>query len=334
MELTLKRLLEQAEFNQVRRGGYDRDEVNALLDRAVAMAAKVEAKLTETLEDARRGTGPSEAEIEAEVERRVEAALARSRSERTGPSEEEQAEEVARALLLAQRSADEAIRDARDEAEAIRSKAESEAAATRAEAAAELETERARARERIRSEISELEGIRERLRTDVGLLERHVEDQRNQLRSTIAELQRLLDDPAGFALAPAPVVEDPKIPGDDAPALIEGAAPIPERHGDPEPADRADSEESPTRPAQPEPDPGAGPALDFGGVEHEPPEPSEPTEPVAAVTDNDDLFMAELRKAIEDDEPLGPRDPEPVEDSGAVRDPFENERRGWRFGRR
>src|SRR5690625_5155742 len=101
MELTLKRLLEQAEFTPVKRGGYDRDEVNTLLDRAVAMATKVEAKLTETMEQARGGGGPSEADIEAEVSRRVEAALA-SRSA-TGPSEEEQAEEAARALLLAQR---------------------------------------------------------------------------------------------------------------------------------------------------------------------------------------------------------------------------------------
>src|SRR5699024_8627493 len=101
-------------------------------------------------------------------------------------------------------------------------------------------------------------------------------------------------------------------------------------------------------PASPEPEPASdrGPepneaeaapvddgALDFGEVDHAPPaiEPSGPTQPVPTVAADDDLFMAELRKAIEDEEPLGPRDSEPIEDDS---DPFGPDRRGWRFGRR
>lgn len=344
MELTLKRLLEQAEFTQVKRGGYDRDEVNTLLDRAVAMATKVEAKLTETMEQARSGGGPSEAQIEAEVARRVEAALASRPAEAAGPSDEEQAEEAARALLLAQRTADAAVREAREDAARILADADAEAARARSELAETLEAERANAKGRIRTEITELEGLREALRTDVGLLERHVEEQRNQLRSTLGELQRLLDDPSGFRLAPTPALADPAVPADDTTPLIEGASrPAPT---EPEPVERGPGPstggwaESPSGGRAPEATPGGegaaddGSDLDFGTVEHAPPGRGrgEETRAVDIVPEPDeDSFMAELRKAIEDEEPLGPRDPEPT---GETPNPFEGERRGWRFGKR
>jgi hypothetical protein len=49
------------------------------------------------------------------------------------------------------------------------------------------------------------------------------------------------------------------------------------------------------------------------------------------VDDDDDAFLAELRKAMADEEPLGPRD-------GGVGDPtpgfLDDDRRGWRFGKR
>lgn len=342
MELTLKRLLEQAEFNQVRRGGYDRDEVNALLDRAVAMATKVEAKLTETLDQARSGSGPSAAEIEAEVQRRVAASLADRPRERGGPSDEEQTEQVARALLMAQRTADQAVAEARKDADRIRSEAESEAAVARTDLAGRLEAERVRARKRIRTEIAELESVRESMRTDIGLLERHVEEQRNQLRSSVGELQRLLDDPAGFHLAPAPETTDSPEPEHDPSPLIEAASPLPARE-----APEAERDEDWTRPISlpaaiddgPDPEPADPPpgALDFGEVEHVPPgrDPGAPTQAVPVVDsdddgDADDLFMAELRRAIEDDEPLGPRDHEPTDTDTPA---FEPESRGWPFKR-
>ena len=232
MELTLKRLLEQAEFAQAKRG-YDRDEVDDFLDRAVAMATKVEAKLTQTMEQAKSaesGGGPSEAEIEAEVARRVEARLAEERAAApaaplaaepaapaapAGPSEEERAEEMRRTLVLAQRTADAAIREAREEADKVRATAAADADKSRADLESELNASRDVANERIRQEIAELEGVREALRTDVGVLERHVEEQRNQLRSSVGELQRLLEDPAGFRLAPTPALLDPEVPGYD-----------------------------------------------------------------------------------------------------------------------
>jgi len=255
MELHLKVLLEQAEFTKTRGGGYDRSEVDDFLDKSVAMAAKVETRLTELIDQnaklgdgeavAPAASGPSAEEVEAEIERRVAARLAESQAAGSTSTEDETAEKVRRTIVMAERTASEAIREAKEDAarlvdqateranaltseteeHAASLKAESEERAARltaeaeahaakltAEAQAEASNERQAARNRLALEISALEGSREALRSDVGILERHVEEQRTQLRSTVGELQRLLDDPAGFRLAPTPALLDPELP--------------------------------------------------------------------------------------------------------------------------
>lgn len=409
MELTLKRLLEQAEFTKTRGGGYDRGEVDDFLDRTVAMAAKVEARLTQALDEAASATAapagaPAEADIEAEVQRRLEARLAELPPAPSGPSEEETAEQVRRTIVLAERTASEAVREAREEAATllaeaqtraatltveaeqhaervtteaderaaeVRTSAEAEAEGARAAIAAEVATERQAARNRLALEISSIEGVREALRSDAAVLERHVEEQRTQLRSTIGELQRLLDDPAGFRLAPVPALLEPDVPDLEVPDLDEPVAEEPEPDLE-EPAAEEPAAEAPgpeplltfsddlAPPAEPtsvpeaavEPVPGAPeelvpPRLDFAEVDHDQPgfidlvDPGPPTAPVSVVEltspddsadVEDDAFLAELRKAMADDEPLGPR--EHVANPPSVL-PFEDEdRRGWRFGKR
>jgi hypothetical protein len=54
--------------------------------------------------------------------------------------------------------------------------------------------------------------VRESLRTDVGVLERHVEEQRTQLGSTLAELQQILDDPVGVPHGARAPLDDPELP--------------------------------------------------------------------------------------------------------------------------
>lgn len=357
MELTLKRLLEQAEFSQAKRG-YDRDEVNDFLDRAVAMATKVEAKLTQTMEQAKQATESALApvDVEVEVERRVEVRLAEERANApeaapvpTGPSDEERAEEMSRTLVLAQRTADAAIREAREEAERVRAQASTEAAQRRSELDRTLEAERVAANERVRQEIAELEGVREALRTDVGVLERHVEEQRNQLRSTVGELQRLLEDPNGFRLAPTPALLDPDVPSfeqvapprpveEEPEAVVEVVEavevvedePAGEPEPDPEPEPSASHVDTPTE-AAPAVVIDEGPeqgGLSFGAVEHDPPASS-------PEMSSGDPFMDELRKAMSDEEPLGPRDVSAP--SVAALDPSDfddDDRKGWRFGKR
>lgn len=393
MELTLKRLLEHAEFKKYRGKGYDPTEVDDFLDRAAAMAGKVEVQLTQALEKAKAGGGGGgepvpEVDIEAEVERRVAERLAQAPS---GPSEDESAEEVRRTLVMAQRTADAAVREAREDAEKILSAANEQAAAlvadaearsealtteadqyrttTREAVDAEAATERRAARQRLAAEIGELEGLRETLRSDVSVLERHVEEQRSQLGSTLAELQQILDDPSGFRMAPAPALADPDLP--DFSDLAEPEPePEPEPDADPapvepqpEPEAEAEPEAEPEAAAEPveeidltepdESDPPAPPAvqaLSFDEVDHEAPglddplDGGPPTAPISVVdlgaaeaeaqpqVEDDDAFLAELRKAMADDEPLGPRDTDERTHSDAL---FEDDdRRGWRFGRR
>ena len=146
------------------------------------------------------------------MERRVNQRLAEEAENRpAGASEEEAAEEVRRTIIMAQRTADAAVREAREDAEkivgsakdqaetmvadaearaeALRTEAEAHAASTREETEAEATRERREARQRLAAEIAELEAIRETLRTDVTVLERHVSEQRTQLSSTLDELR-------------------------------------------------------------------------------------------------------------------------------------------------
>ena len=261
MELTLKRLLEQAKFTTTRKG-YDQDEVDDFLDRAVAMATKVEARLTQALAESKSAgdgaaapavdtpAGRSEedvqAEIAAEVDKRVRVRVSELEAEaakaakaiqdatkvdvqRSPDSDDAAATEAARTLVLAQRTADAAVAEAREEAETIVAKARAEAEELSQRTTDEVEAERraneaevaqarSEARARLSEEISRLEQAREGLRADLGTLESHVESQRTQVRGALEELQRLLDDPQGFRLAPAPasaVVEIPDISHDD-----------------------------------------------------------------------------------------------------------------------
>ncbi|MCB1040071.1 MAG: DivIVA domain-containing protein [Acidimicrobiales bacterium] len=447
MELTLKRLLEHAEFKKYRGKGYDPTEVDDFLDKAAAMAGKVEVQLTQALEQAKAGGGPSAspADIDAEVERRVAermAAMPAPAPAASAPNEVEIAEEARRTLTLAQRTADAAVKEAREDAERIvaeaseragaaveaataeaataRADADAYVQATRAEVEAEATRERREARQRLASEISELEGIREDLRGDVGILERHVEEQRSQLGSTIAELQQILDDPSGFRMAPEPALSDPALPDfsdlteatavsepepavdeapdeeDEAPevapssevdredpeaaaadsppaAVVEpaevarpdddslgsDAAPAGPSVGEVD-ADvatgqtlAADADESwaDARPRGEEPRDDAVASVDapsdvrpisfvaeINEVDHAAPgvlDLGPPTAPVSAIEPDEseeDAFLAELRKAISDEEPLGPRD----DVLGSGPDPLfgDEDRRGWRFGRR
>ena len=229
---------------------------------------------------------------------------------------------------------------------------------------AEAAAERREARQRLAAEIGELEGLRESLRSDVSVLERHVEEQRSQLGSTLAELHQILDDPSGFRLAPAPALSDPDIPDfsdlDEPEPEVVAAEPVtaaapaePVVEDEPEPVAEVEVVEAEVEvepEPEPEPAPPASPALSFDEADHEAPgiedpiDPGPPTAPVSAVDlglpddrgaaggEDEDAFLTELRKAMADEEPLGPRDlGDPDPGDTLFDDP---DRRGFRFGRR
>lgn len=205
----LSPLFQSIEFNE-RFRGYDADEVDAYVDRVAKAAALVQGRI-------------------GELQDRVEAAESRQvplEADRVGAGVHEQ--DLAKVLVLAQRTADAAVDEAMQEAELLRNDAEAAANATRTEAEdhatmimAEAETDRraimAKAEaestayrmaeiERISHEITELERYRAFLQDDIGILEAHVSKTREMLSFSVASLTELVERPEVFEPAAMPAL--------------------------------------------------------------------------------------------------------------------------------
>lgn len=361
------------EFRIVKRG-YDPDEVDAFLDQISLGVAELKRKLAEA------GDRPAEAQPSQSVPLPASAAT-------------DQVEEIHRALILAQRAADEEVRKATEEAETIRAEAHSSAEEARvgaevqaAESQRAVEEEMARRREEgragLRREINDLEGIRDSLASDVVVLERHVDEQREVVQAAVGELQSLLDHPEAFRTGMAPGVSTgPTLLPDEPPQAPAAVASDPEADPQPEPDAVVTSEATDDLQVGPPPAPGAevsddeappasAPEVPDALVFPEDPASTEPpaveaeatpdvdlsdddlsdddlsaaggdddagppTEATSAVSDSDseDAFLAELRKAMLDDEPLGPREDSHLNHIASA--PEEEPARGRsRFGRR
>lgn len=217
MELTPSHIA-AAQFRTVRKG-YDPDEVDGFLGRAA-----------KALEDAQQQATAMEARARAAVARLQEvtaegAATAPAAPEspaapprvemQVGPDE---AETISRTLLLAQRTADTTVAEARSEADRIlgeaRVEADSTIDSTREMSAKLLEDARAEARrageaERVAaaSEVESLTTRRQYLVGDVDHLEQFLAEQRERLRAAARQIEALCDRvPAGLGSVPAPAV--------------------------------------------------------------------------------------------------------------------------------
>src|SRR5690606_38716520 len=145
--------------------------------------------------------------------------------------------------------------------------------------------------------------------------------------------------PAGFRLAPTPALLDPQLPELDEPEAAEPPA---------EPAQQAPAPEVPAQPEATPSTPNAGEATSAPEAPEASDEPDEdtgpPTQAVSAVhlgigapegvSEEEDPFLDELRKAMSDEEPLGPRDGSTDHVPGASLFGEDDDRRGWRFGKR
>lgn len=405
MELTPQLLTDEIDFRIAVRG-YDRNEVDDFLERvavavgqlqsqlgkAVARAKAAEKRLAELEAPGSPGTRlPSReqpavvvtpAEPEPAPEAKPEAAVAVTPPPAAPvkiSTDEDLNEELRRTLVLAQRTADSAIREAREEAQTIVEAAHADARRAVEEAEAESARTRDEARRRLIDEIAELESVREAMRNDTVVLERYLGDERAKVRETIQVLRRLVDEPRSLQVAPVPELSEASTPV-DTPALGAGtpepeATPTPELAAESEngaaiePATEPESaredvapEASAATPAPPastpvvtipEPEADAEPEAKSDAAPEpmaEPeaaaaPQPSSSTEdegqalgrlfdtgeaprdwrsggsergdqgphtqPVAAARfeeETDDAFLAELRRAMADNEPLGPDD--------------------------
>lgn len=336
--------LHDAEFREAKRG-YHTGDVDDFLEK---LAVGVEALQAELI-DARRRLTDAEARVGAAEARAVEA---EQRASETGDTDDT----LKRTLVLAQRTADAAIAEAQDQAnrtlaaaedQANRMLAEAHDAVGRARAEAEAEARRTEeaTRAAVLSELRSLESARDQLQADVHAYEQHVERQRGQVRTAASELQRLLDDPGVLRQVPPPPISDvseaterarplvaPPLPGDTEPAAGDDAADDDTARGEAgydeaghgEPAES----EAPAEPEEPE-----EPTGDVWGSEPQEGPATQPVDVLAERDADDDAYLAELRKAMTDDTPLGPRE----EDDGPRGDLFDTgqDRSGRsRFGRR
>jgi cell division initiation protein len=315
-------LLHDVEFREAKRGGYNTQDVDEFLERLAVGLERQDAAVKE----ARQRIDAAEARA-AEAERR--AALAEQRASETSDSDDT----LKRTLVLAQRTADAAIREAEEQAaktlssaqdQAARLLADAQEASARARAEAEDEARRAQqeARAMVLAEMHELEATRDQLRDDVDVLERHLDEQRDRLRQAVRDLQALLDDPAALRPTEIPVVSDVIAPEPVAarPPLVaaedledaEAWAPDEDVWG-----------EVDERPASPPP------SAAYADEPHEDGPPTEAVDVLAERDADDDAYLAELRKAMTDETPLGPRD----DDNDALFDGGADTGRS-RFGRR
>lgn len=216
-----------ATFRTVRKG-YDPDEVDAFL-----------ARVASVLEAAQQQATAMEARARAAVARLQEATAAQQVSApaepappaptppdvRVAPNE---AETISRTLLLAQRTADTTIAEARAEAERIAAEARAEADATLdstremsaqllADAKSEARKLNEQERQAVFEEVESLRARREFLIGDVDQLEQFLIDQRERLRGAARQIEALCERvPSGLGSVRPPVLSaaDDRADGD------------------------------------------------------------------------------------------------------------------------
>jgi DivIVA domain-containing protein len=359
MEMS-REVIESFQFRESRKG-YDMREVDEFLEKLAVAFAQVQDRLREAeqraeaaqarVADAQRRATEAEQRA-AEVEGQPRAASESSESDET--------ETLRRTLVLAQRTADAAIKEAEEHANRIRGEAEEMAARLRGEAESEARGAAEATRQEALQELRDLEVVRTSLQDDIQLLEAHVGEHRDQLRTAVNELQRALDDPASLQMRPEPVLSGATVPVEEAPAL-EATEPPPEATWEPDAfVDPLVDAEAPAEPesfepltfedppvADAEPAPAAAEpsaawmpddswdelAVEPAAVVAGDDPPTEAIDALATRDAGDDEYLAELRKAMTDDSPLGPREDDD-DDSGGFFDQGADRPARTRFGRR
>ena len=212
-------LIEQIDFAEKFRG-YDPDQVDDFLERVGATLAE----LTKTSRDAIARAERAEAELRnaPEASRAPAAAAA-------AMSDEEEAMQSTRTLMMAKRTADAAIADARQEAQKLvadaRTAAEQQAREARTEAdrivgearvnadqmtqkaTAEANREYGARRDQILAEIGELENRKVGMASQLVAIEGRLEEYRSALSGVHGAIGAVLDDPETALRSPLPGID-------------------------------------------------------------------------------------------------------------------------------
>ncbi len=177
MELS-PQLLHDVEFREQRKG-YDQNEVDDFLERLAAGIGEMQSRLREADERANA------------AERRAS---------------ESGAEEMARTLVLAQRTADAAIAEARQEAARTIAEASEQAATLESSAHAKAAQRETECEARVQGELSALSGKRDMLQADIASLTVYLDEQRSLYRGELNRQMQWLDELGRIDVPPSPVL--------------------------------------------------------------------------------------------------------------------------------
>jgi cell division initiation protein len=197
MELT-PQTLHAVEFREARRGGYNTRDVDDFLERVAQGVGSLHERIREL---ASRIEGAEHRA--AEAQRQLEDMRHRPASDMI-----ETDDTLRRTLVLAQRTADATIKEAKDEASRLLSEAREESTRVKAEIEAEARRGTEGARAAAEAEIEQLLETRDSLKRDIDVLGEKMREQRDRLRAGISELQRALDDPSTLEpVGPIPLTQ-------------------------------------------------------------------------------------------------------------------------------
>jgi cell division initiation protein len=217
--------LRTVEFRQTLRG-YHIDDVDEYLERVAVEAEALQEQMRQTA-DRMRQAAERIAYLEQSVQQ-LEQQLENAQTQPSSPSPAAADDALQRTLLLAQKFVDQT--EAEAEAQARSTLAEADARArtmlTDAEARARALTEETE--RHLRDDISRLESTRTQLAGDVETIARHLETERNRLRSALGDMLAWVDEhvqPAASLLA------QPPAPPVSAPTTSSPADPTPTRPG-------------------------------------------------------------------------------------------------------
>jgi cell division initiation protein len=176
--------------------GYNVDEVDEYLEKAAVEAERLQEQLRQTVERLRQAS-----ERIAQLESAGPAPVAAAAAAAPVPAPAEVAvapsipdDSLQQTLLLAQRFVEQTKRESEAEADRLIAQAEDRAHSllTRAEdEARQLVTD---SQQRLRDEVSRLEGARAQLATDVENMARHLESERTRLRTMLSEVLKWIEE--------------------------------------------------------------------------------------------------------------------------------------------
>jgi DivIVA domain-containing protein len=283
--------------------GYNRDDVDELLERAAATIEGLNERMRRLTEQVSSVEG------------------------QPAPSRETE-DMLHRTLLLAQRAADEAVAEAQFKARQILDDAESKSRAQLAEAESTARRQVDSERRRLESEVIELGSRREALLADVDGLERFESEYRARLRRALeADLESLAGQ-GPVAPSARPPIHEVDLP---APSAAPSTPPAPPLGATPQTPQPPSTDAGPPTaeirglgtwdlPSRAPDAPSAAfttPQAATSTPSSDAPEAEAPRTPLfpAEQTDSepldDEAFFASLREAVSDQSPLGPRDEVP-----------------------